>query len=207
MINVPRNLDIGKVLIAPKYKKVTKNFYFIGGGLTSRTFYEDSCEWIAIYPSDKCNEYYNLSDNFEEIIMAADQVPAPDYSVNLNLSKKLTEFLQSSNLKYDIKNEYNDLLYLIEPINRMQEYLYRESKKGNEKISYDASKLITTSVYFNGGKLENQILEEHEYFLIDTNMHIPVSYGFINNEIPYILKSDLIKRGNNKCLIKSLFRK
>ena len=140
--------------------------------------------------------------------MATDQVLAPDYSVNLNLSKKLTEFLQSSNLKYDIKNiEYNDLLYLIEPINRMQEYLYRESKKGNEKISYDASKLITTSVYFNGGKLENQILEEHKYFLIDTNMHIPVSYGFINNEIPYILKSDLIKRDNNKCLIKSLFRK
>jgi len=68
MINVPRNLDIGKVLIAPKYKKVTKNFYFIGGGLTSRTFYEDSCEWIAIYPSDKCNEYYNLSDNFELFI-------------------------------------------------------------------------------------------------------------------------------------------
>lgn len=125
-----RVLDIGKVLITPKYKKVTKNFYFIGGGLTSRTFYEDSHEWIAIYPSDKCNEFYNLSDNFESIIIATDQVSAPDYSVNLNLSKKLTEFLQSSNLKYDIKNiEYNDLLYLIEPINRMQEYLYRESKK------------------------------------------------------------------------------
>ena len=209
-MNNIKKLELNKIIIVPKYKKAIKSFYITGGELALRIFYEYTNEWIAIYPSNEKDVYYNLSDNFEKIRKAKNELSSPDYTFYIKKAIKLTDFLQSSKFKYDIKNiKYNDLLYLIEPITRMQEYLYKEGKKYYENIQYDSNKLITASLYIKDNKLENQTLEEHDYFLIDTNKHIPVSYGFINDDIPYILKDDLIKnkKDNNKFLLKRLFRK
>ena len=75
-------------------------------------------------------------------------------------------------------------------------------------MQYDSSRLITAPIYVKKEKKENRLLEEHDYFAIDTLQGVPVSYGFINNDIPYILKSEIIKKNeNNKSLIKKLLKK
>ena len=210
MENNIKKLELNKIIIVPKYKKSLDTIYITGGELALRIFYEYTNEWIAIYPSNESDVYYNLSNDFEKITKAKNQLSAPDYTFYMKKAIKLIDLLQASKFKYDIKKiKYNDLLYLIEPITRMQEYSYREEKKYYDNIQYDSNKLIKASLYVKGNKLDNQILEEHDYYLIDINKHIPVSYDFINNDIPYVLKEDFIKnkKDNNKSLVKRSFRK
>lgn len=208
MINVPRNLDIGKVLITPKYKKVTKNFYFIGGGVTSRTFYEYSHEWIAIYPHEYESFFYNLSKSRKDKIYPVGCYQDCEYVINPNYNRELLDYLEIVKYKYDkVKNiSYNDLLYLIEPITHMQKYL---KEKNIDSIQTDPSKLVTGIVYKSDQVVACRILEEHKYFLLDVSTGMPISYRFINNEIPYVIKSEIkkFKPDSNKSLVKRIFKK
>ena len=74
-------------------------------------------------------------------------------------------------------------------------------------MQYDSSRLITAPIYVKNKKLDNHLLEEHEYFAIDTVHDVPVSYGFINKDIPYLLKNEIIKKENNKSLVRRLLKK
>lgn len=154
--------------------------------------------------------FYNLSNNLSEIkSFSKNKVVTDEYLVNLDQAKPLIEILQSSKYKYDIKYmKYKELLYLIEPIIQMQNYV-GTSDNNYANIKYDEKRLITAHVYAQGKTFENHIFEEHKFYAIDINSGMPVSYVFINDDIPYILKNEIkkYKTEEYKSLIKRLFKK
>ena len=212
-MNKPLNIkkiDLRKIIIAPLYKKTFQNQNYIGVFVDTELEYKYANEWIAIYSEKDYTEniFYNLLDNLNIIRDFEDEILEDDYLVNLKLSKPLTYFLHASKYKYDIKYlKFKDLLYLIEPIIKSLEYSYEKDKKIYEDMQYDSSRLITAPIYVKNKKLDNHLLEEHEYFAIDTVHGVPVSYGFINKDIPYILKNEIIKKENNKFLVRRLLKK
>lgn len=197
-------LDIRRVIIAPKYEKNIKNYYFNCGVIDEKIIYDNSHEWLALYWDDKTNKLYDLSNKFKEIKSLESGLIDEEYLVDLKKMKYLTEFFKNPIYKFDIK--YNDLLYVVEPIIIFQKYLHNSNCNC---INYDENKLISSSVYIKGVKLENHIFEKHKYFAIDIYDGAPVSYEYINDNIPYILLKDVkkykIERNNSK--IKKLFKR
>lgn len=205
MYKAPRKLDIRKVLITPVYKKIGEQRVFLD--LTD-VRYEETFKYIAIYPHEYESFFYNLSESRKDKIYPVGCYQDCEYVIIPDYNRELLDYLEIVKYKYDKVNKisYNDLLYLIEPITHMQEYLMEKKKNS---IQTDPSKLVTGIVYINDQVVECRILEEHKYFLVDVNTGMPISYVFVNNKIPYVFKSELekFKTDNDKSLVKRLFKK
>ena len=128
--------------------------------------------------------------------------------INPKESKPLLDYLEIVKYKYDKvkKISYEELIYLIEPITNMQKYLVEKNKQTINTIQGDPNSIVIAPVYRQNKLLEDRILERHKYFAFDLKTGMPISYGFVNNDIPYILKSEIIKKKkeNNKSLVKRL---
>jgi len=204
MYKAPRKLDIRKVLITPVYKKVGEQRVFLD---LTNVEYEYASKYIAIYPHEYESFFYNLSESRKDKIYPVGCYQDCEYVINPDYNRELLDYLEIVKYKYDKVNKisYNDLLYLIEPITHMQEL----KEKNIDSIQGDPSKLITSIVYKSDQVVACRILEKHKYFLLDVSTGMPISYRFINNEIPYVIKSEIkkFKPDSNKSLVKRLFKK
>ena len=184
MNKLNEKIDIMQVIIAPLYKLNIKNGY-----VNINNPYIHSNKWVAIYPVEGTNlkSFYNLSDNLNIINLKPDK-KLEDKVVDLNGAKLLSEYID------DVKKiskkrymKYNDILYIIVPIAQHEKYKNNDMKKRRKYVSL-SRRFLTTDLYYKNHIECNAIVEKKNHFAIDMDNNEPVSYGYINDEIPYILR-------------------
>lgn len=184
MTNLNRKLDIMKVIIAPVYKLNSKN-----GHTDINSPYVHSNKWVAIYPIPGRNfrSFYNLSKDFEKINLKSDIITDEEV-VDLNNSKLLTEYFKNvKNITNKRYITYKKLLYIIIPIAQHEKYKNSNMKKRRKFVSL-SNKFLTTDLYYKNHTEYNAIVEKKNYFAIDIENNEPVSYGYVSDDIPYVLR-------------------
>ena len=176
-------IDIMKVIIAPEYKLNLKNEH-----IDINNPYIHSNKWIAIYPVEGANfkSFYNLSDNLNIINLKTDK-KIEDKVVDLNGAKLLSDYI--SDIKKVSKKrymKYNDILYITVPITQHEKYKNNDMKK--RKAVSLSNKFLTTDLYYKNHIEYNAIVEKKNHFAINIEDNEPVSYGYISDEIPYVLR-------------------
>ena len=177
-------IDIMKVIIATVYKLNLKNGY-----VDINNPYIHSNKWVAIYPIEETNfrSFYNLSDNLNIINLKTDK-KLEDKVVNLNGAKLLSDYI--SDVKKISKKrymKYNDILYITVPITQHEKYANNDMKKRRKFINL-SRKFLTTDVYYKNHVEYNAIVEKKNHFAINIEDNEPVSYGYVSDEIPYVLR-------------------
>lgn len=177
-------IDIMKVIIASEYKLNMKNGY-----VDINDPYIHSNKWVAIYPVEGTNlkSFYNLSDNLNIINLKTDK-KLEDKVVDLNGAKLLSDYI--SDIKKISKKrymKYNDILYITVPITQHEKYKNNNIKKRRRFISL-SRRFLTTDLYYKNHVECNAIVEKKNHFAINIEDNEPVSYGYISDEIPYVLR-------------------
>ena len=172
-------LYIKKVIIAPVYKLNSKNGY-----IDINNPYVHDNRWIAIYPVPRTDNkfFYNLHNNFE-IINSKSNSFTDEYVVDIDDSKLLIDYLDRFD-KYHIS--YKKLLYITIPITKYEKYKNYDMKR--KLYMKFGKKYIVDDIHYKDYTEYNSIMEKKNHFAIDIENNEPVSYGYINDEIPYVLR-------------------
>ena len=192
MDKLNKKIDIKQVIIAPVFALKSKEITYEGDIIHRHAVHGYNNEFAAVIPiyNEEFGAYYNLSNNFEEI----DKVFSDKHYVQLNKrlvnieeGKKLIDYLTSSKFSFNENRyiSYKNLLYIIEPITKFEEYRHNSNRK---KFKYDEKKCISVDVNFKNKLFNNCMLEKGKHYALYTQNGLPVSYEYISDEIPYVLK-------------------
>ena len=143
-----------------------------------------------------------------------------DIKAELKKSKKIVDYLDSSEYKYTHNKLINtkDLMYIIEPLIQK---LNCDIKKEKLNIMYNYDNVVVVPIYSGNNKVGDKEVELFDFFAIDISNGYPVSYGFVNNDIPYLIPREIVysnsqnnkyikskvKSINHNSLLKGIFHK
>ena len=181
-------LDIRQVLIAPTCKLNINDGY-----IDINNMYIPDGRYIAIYPKLGTNFkiFYNLYNKFIPINVKSNNYNLGDREVDLDNAKLLVEYLDD--YKIAITDRYlshNKLMYIAAPITQYE--MYRKNKNNKKREIKFGRKYINDDIYHKNSVEHNCLLEKNYYFARDFDTSEPVSYGYINDEIPYVLRKKLM---------------
>lgn len=189
MDKLNKKIDIRQVIIAPVYTRKSLDYKFTGDIVHRYVNHGYNNEFAAVIPmyDYRDDEFYNLSNNFEKINAFSNGVKEDKRLVNIRQGKPLINYLQSSKFGFNENRyiSYKNLLYIIEPITKFEEYRHNSNRK---KFKYDEKKCISVDVNFKNKLFNNCMLEKDKHYALYTQNGLPVSYEYISDEIPYVLK-------------------
>ena len=189
MIKLNKKIDINQVIIAPVYALKRNELEFKNSVIHRYSLHVYNNEFAALIPMPECEtlRFYNLSNNFEEISSASSGIKLDKRIVNLKEAKPLTDYLNLLKFSFPESGHisYKKLLYIIEPITKLEEYRHNT---GIKKIKNGKKKYMNADVALNNDIFNNCVLEKDKHFAIHSLNGLPVSYEYINDDIPYVLK-------------------
>ena len=181
-------LDLRQVLIAPTCKLNSKDGY-----VDINNMYVPDGRYIAIYPivGTRYKVFYNLYDHFKPINIKSYNYNLSDRVVDYENAKLLVEYLDDYKLAItDRYLSYNKLMYITAPITQHEKYIKNNMEQKRE-IKF-GRKYINDDIYYKNSVEHNCLLEKNYYFARDFDTSEPVSYGYINDEIPYVLRKKIM---------------
>lgn len=189
MDKLNKKIDIRQVIIAPVYTRKSLDYKFTSDIVHRYVNHGYNNEFAAVIPmyDYRDDEFYNLSNNFEKINAFSNGVKEDKRLVNIRQGKPLINYLQSSKFGFNENRyiSYKNLLYIIEPITKFEEYRHNSNRK---EFKYDEKKCISVDVNFKNKLFNNCMLEKDKHYALYTQNGLPVSYEYISDEIPYVLK-------------------
>ena len=177
-----KKIDIRQVIIAPVYEirhdhtRIDMNNPF-----------KHKNKWVALFPivGTGFKSFYNLSDNFNQISTLSKQTRIGEEFVNLEESTLLIDYLEDSKYLSDKRYmSYRKLLYLIVPITQFEKY--KRFKEKDINITLKKGRTIVKDVVYKDDILYSKVLKKQKHFAVDIEENIPVSFKYINDEIPYV---------------------
>lgn len=222
MSKMPRKLKIDEIRIAPIRQLLIKRN--VDGNKYIEYIYSPTIRFVAIYPDDE-DYFYDISSYGNIVYYDLDygserDKKVGDIKVELKKSKKLVDYLDSSEYKYTHNKLINvkDLMYIVEPLIQK---LNCDIKKDKSNIMYNYDNVVVVPIYSGNNKIGDKKVELFDFFAIDISNGYPVSYGFVNNDIPYLIPREIVysnsqnkkhikskvKSINHNSLIKGIFRK
>ena len=146
-------------------------------------------KYIAIYPivGTKYKVFYNLYDHFNPINVKSNNYNLGDRVVDLDNAKLLIEYLDDYKIAItDRYLKYKKLLYITVPITQYE--TYKNSIISSKRDVKFGKKYVNSDIYHSDFIDYNGLLEKKDFHLLNIDDSEPVSYGKLNDEIPYILK-------------------
>lgn len=213
--NIPKKLNINRILIVPVYRKKSSDISYSTVGMTDyvdrKSVHTYDNRWTAVYIKEEKllysanKRYFDLLNNFTEI-KDGSEVCFDEFIINSNIKIPLINYLNSSKFLYGDSNiiDKDELLYLIKPITLRQKYI---TEKQHKKVFYDDNKCMILDVYFqetDNLRIIKRKVELHKYFAIDILTGIPyIPKKIIKDNINAFEES----QKNNKSLLKRLIRR